>query len=122
MEKIRLRNGQEFELVPMGISDNSATKRRKFTFTSTLTYQEIENMFAVNDNISVIQHLDEVGEILTTYVDCTALKLISRNLELGAYTVELSVDAIEKELQRLKTEATITADALEVIIYMTMEV
>jgi hypothetical protein len=95
MEKIKLTNGQEFFIVPMGIT--SAEKRRSFIILSDLQFTEIETAFS-DSNITSIQYLSETGEILATYNDCITLKTMARDLEYGTYTIELSIDAMEIKL------------------------
>lgn len=98
-DKIKLRNGLIFELVPDGIKPYDKT--RKITITSDLTYAEIESCFANTDNISTIQYLSEADEVLKTYADCVSLKTLYKDYDNGTYTVELSIDAVAKQLNEL---------------------
>ena len=112
MEKIRLKNRQEFELLPVGISDNMVTKRRKFAFITELAYDDIYHAFADSDNISVIEHLSDAGEVLKAYADCVGLKQITRNVENGSYIVELSVDEMERRIKEMESGIVYTELAL----------
>lgn len=117
VEKIRLNNGQEFELIPMGIVDNIVTKRRKFTFKSDLDYGDVEAQFA-DDNVAKIEHLNSEGEIMRTYLDCVSLKSLSRDIDAGTYTVELSVDEVERKISDLENNIVYTELALTEIYEM----
>lgn len=108
-EKIRLKNGQEFELTPMGIRQTE--KSREITFSSTLSTSQIEALLT-DDNISRIEYLSEAGEVLNTYLDCVAVKAIQKNIENGTYTVDLSIDAVERMLKKLQDNITYTELAL----------
>jgi hypothetical protein len=118
MEKIRLKNGQELELLPVGVSDNAVTKRRKFAFVTDMAYDDVYQAFADNNNISVIEHLSAAGEVLKTYADCTGLKQITRNIENGSYIVELSADEVERKIANLENSIVYTELALTEIYEM----
>lgn len=77
MEKIKLDNGIEFDIVPMGIETNTFNKTRKFKFISELVYGEIEGSFNI-ENISRIEYLSVADELLKTYTDCINLKMIAK--------------------------------------------
>lgn len=100
MEKIKLNNGQIFELEPMGII--TSDKRRFFSFKSELPYQEIETAFI--ENLEKVEYLSTADELLVTYVDCVSLKSISKDIETSIYTVEVSTDAVEKQLKDLQNQ------------------
>lgn len=93
MEKIRL-NEQIFNLAPMGIK--TTEKKRSFTFTSELSFSEIETAFT---NVSNIQYLSDIDEILAIYSDGVSVKSISKDVENRTYTVEISVDAVERKIE-----------------------
>lgn len=109
MEKIKLKNGQEFELVPMGIVNDDMNKRRKFKIVSELPYEEIKAIFNDADNIAVIDYAVDTT-VSKTYADCVILKSlkfevgyrIDENITTDIYVAELSTDAVEKELEVLK--------------------
>lgn len=100
-EKIRLKNGQEFELTPMGIRQTE--KSREITFGSALSTSQIEALLT-DDNISRIEYLSEAGEVLNTYLDCVAVKTIQKDIENSTYTIELSINGLERSLKSIETE------------------
>jgi hypothetical protein len=106
MEKIKV-NGQEFDLVPMGIS--SSDKRRSFTLSTTVSPSEIEAAFT---DVGSIQYLSEDGKVLRTYLDCVSLKGYTHDIGGETYTVELSTDAVEKRLQEITSGLTYSELAL----------
>jgi hypothetical protein len=116
MEKIKV-NGQEFDLIPMGIS--SSDKRRCFTISTLLSPSEIETAFA---DVSNIQYVSEEGEVLRAYLDCVSLKGYTRDIGAGTYTVELSTDAVEKRLQEITSGLTYSELALVEVYEMLLEV
>lgn len=99
MEKIKLNNNLEFELIPMGIETNNYNKTRKFSFISELEYGDIERAFS-EDNISEIEYLSASSELLKTYTDCVKLKMMAKEfnkqyedgLFSDVYTVELEIN------------------------------
>jgi hypothetical protein len=111
MEKIKLKNGQEFELVPMGINTNEFTKRRIFKFKSNLTYTDVLAMFLEYENIEKIDYILADGTVGKTYLDCVKLMHFgfSPNYEVDVNTtadifiVELSVDSFEKKLKEMNS-------------------
>ena len=98
MEKIKLNNGQIFEIVPMGIDTNMFEKTRKFSFVSDLGYGDIETAFSVG-NIGKIEYLSTADELLKAYTDCKSLKMLSKEFNkkvedkvvADVYTVELGL-------------------------------
>jgi hypothetical protein len=101
MEKIRLSNGQEFDLRPLGINSNDIRKTRLFKFTSELPIGEIQAMFRNSENISSIDHLLSTGTLRGNFSDCVAYKSLSHD-DSNVYTVELSTDSIEREVMELR--------------------
>lgn len=99
MEKIKLNNRDEFELIPMGIDTNDYEKKRIFSFISELGYNDIETDFASNENIGKIEYYSASDELLKTYDDCITLKSIrkefNRQVEddiiADVYSVELEI-------------------------------
>ncbi len=106
MEKIKI-NGQIFNLIPMGIGQSE--KKRSFTISSGLTSAEIESAFT---DVTRIEHLNEVGEILSTFIDGVSVKTIHKNMEDGTYTIEISTDAIERKIRELGDAQTYAELAL----------
>jgi hypothetical protein len=97
MEKIRISN-TEFDLIPMGI--NSTEKVRSITTSTSLSHDEI--VLALSD-VSTIQYISESGEILQTYLDGVKAKSITNHLD-GTYTIEISIDPIERQLADLQAQ------------------
>jgi hypothetical protein len=110
MEKIKLLNGQEFNVIPMGVIDNPSTKRRSFKITSELASTDIKDVFSNLENISTIDYVLQDGTLIKSYCDCVSLKGLSvefgaqvdENITADVYTVELSIDAVERAMQVTK--------------------
>ena len=77
MEKIRLSNNTEFELVPNGIDSDYYKKRRTFTFVSEKSHAEVYATFLDTANLATVTYLDEAGEPNKTYADCVKLKVLA---------------------------------------------
>lgn len=111
-----------FEIVSMGIIENTYTKRRTFYFKTDLDYASVESILTNADNLSSIKHVAENNIIRTTYSDCISLKVLSKNIETGIYVAEFSTDDTElkiklleaqvEALTKLQTNATITTTAV----------
>jgi hypothetical protein len=97
MEKIRVNNNI-FDLLPMGIVENG--KSRSFTISTGLSNDAI--LTAISD-VSNIEYLSETGEVLQTYLDGVKAKSITNHLD-GTYTIEISIDAVEMQLQDLQAQ------------------
>ena len=99
MEKIKLKNEEVFEIVPMGIETDLYNKTRTFSFISELGYAEIETAFTTQ-NLSKIEYLSSTDELLKTYIDCVVLKSLTKEfgkeVEDGViadvYSVDLELD------------------------------
>jgi hypothetical protein len=112
MEKIKLDNGQEFDVIPMGVIENPITKRRSFKIISELQSDEVKVIFSDTDNIKTIDYTLEDGTLIKSYCDCVSLKGLSvefganvdENITADVYTVELSIDAVERALQATKEQ------------------
>ena len=126
MEKIKLKNGQEFELVPMGINSNELYKKRTFKFVSELDYEEVKNLFLNRMNLEEVEHILADGS-KHTYLDCAKLKELSQrfseNIGNGTtadiYIAEVSTDTLERDTEKTKENITLTEIALTEI-YETM--
>ena len=109
MEKIRLKDGAEFDLIPMGIDNKE--KFRIIKFTSELTHAEILAKFS-DINIEEINYILADNSIGATYEDCVTLKSLTfipnvrvdDNTVSDIYVVALSTDAVERTLQTLNTD------------------
>ncbi len=111
MEKLKI-GSTEFDLVPMGISEDTQRKTRSFKFTSQLSNG------AVYDIVSVIttkiQHIGNDGTVSNTYADIASFKGLSFEKDViiedgvirDVYTATYSVDAVEKELGSIRTQLT----------------
>ena len=100
MEKISI-NGIQLSLLPMGI--NKADKTRSFTVSTDLANDKI---LAVISDVSTIEHISEGGEILDTYLDGVKANSVTNHLD-GTYTIEISIDAIERQLTDLRAEIAV---------------
>lgn len=118
MEKIRLSNGTEFMLVPMGIEKRD--KLRYFKFISDSNYYDILAEFSNSDNLLIVEHVLADGTTGTTYSDCVAYKSltfvpnvqIDDNTVLDVYMVVISTDPVERQMQSITQGLTFTELAL----------
>jgi hypothetical protein len=109
IERIRLSNGTEFTLIPMGIEERD--RLRYFKFTSDLNYYDILAEFENSDNLAVIEHILADGSVGATYNDCVSFKTLTYapDVEIGdktvtdIYIVCVGTDAVERTLQALNT-------------------
>lgn len=115
MEKI-LFGTHELNLIPMGINLNVHNKTTRFDVIAELSYEDLENLLLTEENIKVIKHLSDSGEVLATYTDCVELKSITK--ERGKYitedlvahdvfTIVLSTDATVTKIRALEEENTL---------------
>jgi len=119
MERIVLKNGQEFEIIPMGINTNEFMKRRTFKFISNLPYDEVKNIFMTNSNLEEIDYVLADGS-RHTYTDCAKLKQLSQQYSVrvgeenqrDVYVAVISTDTLERDLQKVKENVTYTEVAL----------
>ena len=109
MENIRLSNGKEFLLAPMGIED--VGNLRYFKFMSDMNYYDILAEFENIENLQVIEHVLADGTVGTTYNDCVSFKTltfapkvqIDDKTVTDIYIVCVGTDAVERTLQALNT-------------------
>jgi len=106
-EKIKLKNGQEFEIIPMGIEMQG--NRRIFKFVSELSYPEVLESFSNEDNLSKIDYILANGSVDKTHLDCISLKSLSFNpgYQVGdesvdVYIAEISADAAEARAKQMQ--------------------
>ena len=120
MEKIRLKDGTEFDLIPMGIDNRGSLRIIKFI--SELPHDEILARF--NDvNIEKIDYILADNSIGATYEDCVTLKSltfvpnvqIDDNTVSDIYVVVLSTDAAERGIQTLNTEVDNIVNAIAIM-------
>ena len=120
-EKIRLKDGTELNLIPMGITER--TNLRVFKFTSELDHEEILEKFN-ESNIEKINYILADESIGATYKDCVALKSLTfvPNVQVGdntvadIYVVAVSTDVTERELQRLGEQTQMTMEAVNTLL------
>ena len=123
-EKIRLKDGTEFELIPMGITEKA--NLRIFKFMSELTHEDILDKFNEN-NIEKIDYILVDESIGITYEDCVALKSLTfvpnvqvdDNTISDIYVVAISTDAVERDMQSINKELT---NIVDTIIMMSMPI
>lgn len=120
MEKIRLKDGTEFDLIPMGIDNKE--KFRIIKFTSELTHAEILAKFS-DANIEEINYILADNSIGATYEDCVTLKSLTfipdvqvdDNTASDIYVAVLSTDAAERGMQTLNTEVDNIVNAIAIM-------
>ncbi len=121
MEKIRLKNGTEFNLIPMGI--DTKNNLRIFSITSSLIQEEILASCTI-ENISQIKHILADNTIGATYEDCVVLKsitfvpdaVIDDNTVSDIYIVILSTDAIERGIQGASSNIQATMVTVDMLL------
>lgn len=104
MEKIILKNGQEFYVPQLGVVSNDITKRRRITVKSDLAYDEILAILSDKNNICQITYALENGTVIAVYHDCVSLKSLTRDFDNGTYTAEFGTDATERIVQELQAK------------------
>jgi len=102
MEKIILKNGQEFYVPQLGVVSNDITKRRRITIKTDMDYNDVLAILSNKDNISEIKYSLENGTVIAVYQDCVSLKSLTRDFDNGTYTAEFGTDATEKIVQELQ--------------------
>ena len=125
MEKIRLKDGTEFELIPMGIDNKD--KLRIIKFISALPYEDILAKFTDVINLEYMEYILADGSIGTTYEDCVTFKSLTfipnvqvdDNTVSDIYVVAISTDAVERDMQSINKELT---NIVDTIIMMSMPI
>ncbi len=120
MEKLKIGN-TEFDLVPMGITEDSTRKTRSFKFISASSYNDV--IYVVSGHISTIQHIGNDGNPLNTYGDIAKFKSLSfeKDVELSAgvladvYKVTYSTDAVEKAINELNNQIDDLSNTIVII-------
>lgn len=123
-EKIRLRDGTEFTLIPMGIVNNE--KIRYIKIISDLPYEDILSKFTDDDNISQIEYILADNSIGATYQDCISFKYltfvpdaqIDDNTVSDIYVIALNIDAIEGKLRMTQQYIDQAICELTLLIYL----
>ena len=111
MEKLKIGN-TEFDLVPMGISEDTQRKTRSFKVVKSM---EFDPMFLIiREGLEKITHIGNDGQPAAVYSDCISLKRMAA--EYGTeidgepqdtYLIELSTDASIGEIRALQSAMTI---------------
>jgi len=104
MEKIILKNGQEFYVPQLGVVSNDITKRRRITIKTDMDYNDILAIMSDKDNISRITYALENGTVITIYADCVSLKSLTKDFDNGTYVAEFGTDATERIVQELQAK------------------
>lgn len=110
MEKIKLSNSQEFDLIPMGIVTQG--NNRFFKIISDLPYVDILSIFSDESSLASIDYIGEDGSVARTYQDCVKMLALSYvpdykvddTTVADIYIVTVTTDATARELQRLNGE------------------
>jgi len=100
MEKLKI-GSIEFDLVPMGILEDTQGKTRSFIVTKSVDFEATRT--AVLAGLTRIDHIGNDGAIANSYMDCIALKSILYNEE-GTYSITLSTDASLTEIKALQAK------------------
>ena len=104
MEKIKLSNGQIFDLEPMGIITQN--NKRIFTLQTNLTTEELAEIFSNPNNINRIQYILESGEVAVTYLDCAYATAITKSINSSGYTVEIATDVMGRRVETNEKNTT----------------
>ena len=122
MEKIRLKDGTEFNLIPMGI--DTKNNLRIFKITSELLHDEILAKFVNIVNLERVEHILVDDSIGTSYEDCTVFKSLTfiPNVQIDdntvgdIYVVIVSTDAVERELQGVNSNIQATMVTVDMLL------
>lgn len=124
MEKLRLKDGTEFDLIPMGITEKD--NLRIFKFTSELAHEEILENFN-ESNIEKIDYILADESIGATYKDCIVLKSLTfvpnvqadDNTLSDVYMATISTDPLERGMKTLRSEMESMANTM-IMMFMPM--
>lgn len=122
-EKLKLANGQMFNLIPMGVITKEENKVRYFLFTSELTHDELKTIFFNNANLTSIDYIQEDGAT-KTYADCAKTLIVADvpgykvddNTTADIYIVTVCTDAVSMALRTAQEERTNIANALDFVL------
>lgn len=101
MEKLKI-GSNTFDLVPMGISEDTIRKTRSFTVTKSLEFDPMKA--AILAGLTQVDHIGNDGAVVNSYMDCVALKSITVNEDSTSYTITLSTDASLTEIKALQAK------------------
>ncbi|WP_033166885.1 hypothetical protein [Clostridium sp. KNHs205] len=112
MEKLIIGN-TEFDLVPMGISEDAQRKTRSFKVVKSMEFDPM--LLIIREGLEKkITHIGNDGQPAAVYSDCISLKRMAA--EYGTeidgepqdtYLIELSTDASIGEMRALQSAMTI---------------
>lgn len=110
-EKVKFRT-TEFNLIPMGITEDTTKKTRLFKFISELSYSEVIAIVTNPNNYDTVTIIGQDGNPQTTYADCVSFKGMAYENEVligldtidDVYTVTYSVDAIARAVSTLQAK------------------
>lgn len=123
-EKIRLKDGTELNLIPMGIAEKS--NLRVFKFTSEMAHEEMLEKFD-ESNIEKIDYILADESIGATYKDCIVLKSLTfvpnvqadDNTLSDVYMATISTDPLERGMKTLRSEMESMANTM-IMMFMPM--
>jgi hypothetical protein len=110
MEKIKI-GSTEFDLVPMGISEDAQSKTRSFKVVKIMEFDDMRT--AILEGVTQIDHIGNDGNISNSYMDCVSLKRLAAEYGTeidvepqNTYTIVLSTDASISEIRALQSQIT----------------
>lgn len=118
MEKLKI-GAVEFDLKPMGISEDTIQKTRSFKVVKIMEFNDMRATML--EGMNQIDHIGNDGNIANSYMDCVALKYLGQGYleEQDTYIIVLSTDAnraaweaLQRENTELRERVTLTEDAL----------
>lgn len=126
MDKVRLKNGTEFDLIPMGIDTKGNLRILKII--TDMPHDDIVTEFTNPDNIAKIDHFLGDGTIGATYEYCVSFKSLTfiPSVQIDDNTVSdiwvalLSTDAVERKLETLNAEMVNIVNAVVTLSIMTL--
>lgn len=135
LEKIKLNDGTELTLVPMGIDrkDNKTI----LTVITSLNSLELEELVCNKENISRLQHLSHFDEELAIYTDCIKYISLEKKKDYyeeveglkDVYIITFSTDPIlaalkatQKENAELKEQVTTLRETVDYLVLSQLDV
>lgn len=122
MEKLKLSNGTEFNLIPMGIAETEKT--RGFKLTAEQDINTVLDLVSNPDNFASVQISGASGDTLKIYQDITSFAGLSLdkdvqvedNTTADVYTIKYRTDAAETKIKALEQEVTILKDTVDALV------
>lgn len=110
MEKLKIGN-TEFDLVPMGIKEDTQRKTRSFKVIKSMEFEPM--LLVINQGLEKITHIGNDGQPAAIYSDCISLKRMAAEYGVeidgepqDTYLIELSTDASIGEIRALQSAMT----------------